>query len=234
MALTDLEVLLESVLNFWGQLPDSEKEMIKSSVSVRNYKPGVIINDSTGIDSPGLHILKNGKLRVFISSPEGYQLTLKHIFDNEVLTVGASSVLNMVIFDVSIEIESECDLILIPRATFKRLYDTYPVVKISVINTLAVLFSDTLQLLESVVFTSVASRLAKTLIEKSRLEKSHMFNTTHAALASDIGTAREVVTRLLDKLKKNGIVTLKRGKILINDMKRLADIRNEYFPKGSY
>ncbi|MDR1669818.1 MAG: Crp/Fnr family transcriptional regulator, partial [Oscillospiraceae bacterium] len=181
----------------------------------------------TDESSPGIQIVKQGRARVFINSRDGKQLTLQRILENELSVIGVSCVLDNVIFNVSLETETACEVALIPRVICKQLFSKNIAVKDSVIDMITVKFSQTMRILETVTFSSMGSRLANALIEQSSFAGSEIFTVTHESIAADLGTAREVVTRLLNQFQTDGLVKLLRGKIEINNMQALAAMRGE-------
>jgi CRP/FNR family transcriptional regulator len=76
-------------------------------------------------------------------------------------------------------------------------------------------------LIEEVVFKRMDQRLADTLIERSQ-SGGEIIKMTHEELATELGTAREVISRLLKELELNGLVRLQRGSIEILDLKALS------------
>ena len=225
----NLQSVFQASLPFWCDMTDSERDNLVAVSKLKTYKRGTIINNSTDKSGPGVQIVTRGRTRAYISSPDGKQLTLQRIKDNEIYILGVSCVLDNSIFDVSLETETECAVALIPRAACKRLFDTNIAVKNGIISMIASRFSQAMHTLESVAFVSTGSRLANALIEQSVLAGSLTFATTHAKIAADIGSAREVVTRLLNQFQRNGVLTLTRGMIRINDIQAISDMRGRGF-----
>ncbi|MDR1705415.1 MAG: Crp/Fnr family transcriptional regulator [Clostridiales bacterium] len=188
------------------------------------YKPNSLVNQEVDDKIPGVQIVSKGVARVYMSSPEGRQITLQRIMDNEIFVIGVSCVLDKPIVNVILEAETKCEIALIPRDVFKRLFDKNSEVKNTVISMISARFTSTIQLMEKLFFSSVGSRLASALIEKSSSASSNALETTHARIASDIGTSREVVTRILNKFVAEGWVSLRRGWIVINNYDALYEI----------
>jgi CRP/FNR family transcriptional regulator len=219
-----LEALFQESLVFWGELTDDEKAELIISATTQMYKPNSIVNQGQDEKDLGVLIIARGMARVYMSSPEGRQLTLQRITGNGFFVFGISCVLDEPIFNVIFETETECEIVLIPCEVFKRLYKNNDAVKHAIIELLSLRFSFVMSLMERVFFSSVGSRLASALIERSTLSGSDVFSTTHAAIASDIGTVREVVTKLLDKFKAEGLVNLRRGSIEIKNHQALLEM----------
>ncbi|MEG0322009.1 MAG: helix-turn-helix domain-containing protein [Oscillospiraceae bacterium] len=85
-------------------------------------------------------------------------------------------------------------------------------------------FGEVIWLLNQLVFSNTAQRLAQVLLQRRRLEEDDTLTVTHEALSRDLGTAREMVTRLLDRFQQDGMVALSRGNIRILDEKRLQEL----------
>ena len=82
-------------------------------------------------------------------------------------------------------------------------------------------FSEVMWLLEQIFWKSVDKRLAQLLLEEATLAESDTVHTTHEGLANHLGTAREVVTRMLRYFQREGWVCVKRGSITITNQTAL-------------
>lgn len=225
----DMESILRENLPFWEKLSDYEKEYLASSAKLYTYDAGIVIHHSTDSHSPGIQIVRSGRARVYISSQDGKQFTMHRILDNEMFVIGFGCLFDNVIIDVALETETPCEILLLPRKICRQICDENPLVKIDITSMLASRFSRAVHLLESVTFLSLKSRLANALIEHSALAGSHIFKATHAGIAGDIGATRETVTRLLNEFQDGGLILLQRGRIRIEDMAALMEIRGNYY-----
>jgi CRP/FNR family transcriptional regulator len=81
-------------------------------------------------------------------------------------------------------------------------------------------------LMEQIMWKSLDRRLAAFLLEESALEGSPLLKLTHEKIASHMGTAREVITRMLRYFQSEGMVKLTRGTIEITDAKKLEQLQN--------
>ena len=87
-------------------------------------------------------------------------------------------------------------------------------------------FSELMWLMEQIMWKSLDRRLAAFLLEESALEDSPLLKLTHEKIASHMGTAREVITRMLRYFQSEGMVKLTRGAIEITDAKKLEKLQN--------
>ena len=82
-------------------------------------------------------------------------------------------------------------------------------------------FSEVIWLIEQILWKSFDKRLASFLLEESAVENADVLKITHEKIAKHLGTAREVVTRMLRYFQSEGLVKLSRGTIEILDSARL-------------
>jgi CRP/FNR family transcriptional regulator len=163
---------------------------------------------------------------VYINSPEDRELTLFYVMENEIFVLGLSCVLDEISFDVNLQMETDCEVVFISRGASKRLYDNNAAVKNIVAHLIAARLSLALKLLGKVAFSSVVSRIAFLLTELRQTTGAETIKITHIEIATQIGTAREVVTRLLNELQDDGVLKLSRGKVAITDLPGLLKIRD--------
>ena len=85
-------------------------------------------------------------------------------------------------------------------------------------------FSEVMWLIEQIMWKSLDKRLAAFLVEESNLENTTSLKTTHEIIANHLGSAREVVTRMLRYFQSEGIVKLTRGTVEILDLQKLKQL----------
>ena len=176
-----------------------------------------------GGECAGVQIIEKGRARIFITSPNGGDITLFRLMDGDVSILSAACMLNGMDIELDMEMETDCTYT-IPKRVYKKLYDESGAVKDYTMEMISEKFSDIMWLFNQFVFSNVASRLAGTLLEHRALEGSDVLPVTHEVLARDAGTAREVVSRLLKQFQADGLVRLTRGKVEIIDAGRLGKI----------
>ena len=93
-------------------------------------------------------------------------------------------------------------------------------------NLLSNNFSELMWLMEQIMWKSMDKRLAEFLLEEIRLEESDTLKITHEKIANHLGTAREVITRMLKYFQSENMVKLTRGAIEITDKTKLTDLVN--------
>ena len=122
---------------------------------------------------------------------------------------------------MTIEAEKDSSLWVIPPDVFQTLMNESLPVSNFVNQVIAGRFSEVMWLIEQILWKSFDKRLAAFLLEESNIEESDTIKMTHEKIANHLGTAREVVTRMLRYFQNENILSLSRGTIEILDRKRL-------------
>ena len=210
-------------LPFWSKLTPIQQEQLANVIEYRNVRQGTRIHDSSS-ECLGLVILKSGQLRAYILSEDGREITISRLFDYDVSLLSASCVLPDMQMNVMIEAEKDTEFWSIPACLFKNLVDESLAVSNYSRNLISSNFSDLMWLMEQVMWKSFDKRLAAFLLEEQQLENASSLKITHEKIASHLGTAREVVTRMLRYFQSEGMVALSRGAVEITDEKKLRKV----------
>ena len=207
-------------LPFWNKLTGDQKEKIAGVIEFRQIKKGTHIHDSSS-DCLGLVAVRSGQLRAYILSEDGREITISRLTQYDVSLLSASCVMPDMQFNVMIEAEKDSEFWSIPACLFKNLVDESLAVSNYSRNLLSGNFSELMWLMEQIMWKSFDKRLAEFLLEESRLEETQQLKITHEKIANHMGTAREVVTRMLRYFQNEGMVVLTRGTIEIADEEKL-------------
>jgi len=210
-------------LTFWEHLTQKEKELLCDNVTNIKYKKGTTIH-SAAEECLGFILIKSGQLRVYMLSEEGREITLYRLFKGDVCVLSASCVLEAITFDVFIDAEENCEVLTINSATFNQLIKQNIYVE-AFANKLAVMrFSEVMWTMQQILFMSFDKRLAVFLIDEISKNSKDEVMLTHEQIARYMGSAREVVTRMLKYFSDEGIVKLSRGTIIITDKNKLKKL----------
>ena len=210
-------------LAVWNQLKKDEQDAIAKATVCRHAKAGEVIHDGTN-ECTGLILVYQGQLRAFILSPGGREVTLYRLLEDDFCMLSASCMLHNAKFDITIQAEKDTDFFVIPADVYQSIAEKSPALGLYTNEVLADRMSDIMWLIEQILWESFDKRLATFLIEESSLEGSNVLNTTHETIANHLGTAREVVTRMLRYFQSEDIVKSSRGSIEIKDAARLKEI----------
>jgi len=207
---------------FWDDLSDADKNLLCQNSTKVNFSKQQPVHDNT--ECTGLFMVKSGRLRIYILSDEGKEITLYRLTAGEVCMLSASCVLQSVTFDVYVDAEDDSECYMISPNAFSAVSERVPAVKIFALETAVTRFSDVMWVLQQIVFMSMDKRLAIFLLEENQVNGTGTVSMTHDQIARHLGTAREVVTRLLKHFSNDGIVEVTRKGVIITDMKKLRSI----------
>ena len=210
-------------LPFWAGLTKAQQEHLSGLVEYRSVKKGTHIHDSSA-ECLGLVIVKSGQLRAYILSEDGREITISRLFDYDVSLLSASCVMPDMQFNVMIEAEKDSEFWSIPACLFKNLMDSSVTVSNFANSLMSSHFSELMWLMEQIMWKSFDKRLAAFLLEESRLDNTTELKITHEKIAAHMGTAREVVTRMLRYFQNEGMVKLTRGTAELTDTKKLENL----------
>ena len=214
----------KNYLPVWDKLTKEQQDRISQVIEFRSVKKGAHIHDSSA-ECLGLVLVKSGQLRAYILSEDGREITINRLFEYDVCLLSASCVMPDMQFNVMIEAEKDTEFWSIPACLFKNLSDESLAVANYGRNLLASSYSDLMWLMEQIMWKSFDKRLAKFLLEESALEGSNTLKITHEKIANHIGSAREVVTRMLRYFHGEGMVSLSRGTVELTDVKALQNLQ---------
>ena len=204
----------------WNKLTPEHKERLTSAAELLKAKAGTTIHNGS-MDCLGLLLIRSGQLRVYTLSSEGREITLYRLFDHDICLFSASCVMPNIQFEVIIDAEKDSEMWVLPSCLFKDLMEESAVVANYANQLISSRFSDVMWLMEQIMWKSFDKRLASFLLEESALEDSTSLKITHEKIANHMGTAREVVTRMLRYFQGEGMVKLTRGTVELVDQDRL-------------
>ncbi|HEX6827527.1 MAG TPA: Crp/Fnr family transcriptional regulator [Burkholderiales bacterium] len=169
----------------------------------------------------GFPMLLSGSIRVVKSAPSGRELQLYRVEPGESCILTSSCLLGNADYSARGIAERDLELLVLPPAVFQRLLETHEPFRKFVFSLFSERLADLMQLVEEVAFRKLDQRLAALLLSRGRL-----IRTTHQALADELGSVREIISRLLKTFTEQGLVTLGREQIEVLDpagLERIAD-----------
>jgi len=127
-------------------------------------------------------------------------------------------------FDILIEAEKDSEVWVVPACLYQNLINESIVLSNYSRDLISNHFSELMWLMEQIMWKSFDRRLAQFLLEESTVEESEELRITHEKIANHMGTAREVVTRMLRYFQSEGMVRLTRGTVELSDSKKLRKL----------
>ena len=207
----------------WDKLTPAQQQRIASTTILHTVSGGTLLHDG-GPDCLGLLLVKSGQLRAYMLSEEGREITISRFFEMDICLFSASCVMPNMMFDVFIEAEKDTEMCVIPACLYQNLMDeSLPLSNYSH-DLITNHFSEVMWLMEQIMWKSFDKRLAGFLVEESRIEETDSLKITHEKIAAHLGTAREVVTRMLRYFQSDGMVKLTRGTVELTNKKALEQL----------
>ena len=212
-----------SHLNFWSKLSEPEMNLLERNIAHVSYNKGLNLN-STNSECLGVLLVKSGGLRVYILSEDGREITLYRLGPNDVCVMSASCIISNITFDVHIDAESDTDAYLINITAFSKISAQNVYVENFTYKKTIDRFSNIMQAMEQILFMRFDKRLAIFLLEEMTKRNSTELHITQEQIAKYIGSAREVVSRMLKVFQTDGILEQSRGSIHIIDKEKLREL----------
>ena len=209
----------------WDQLEPKHQEKLRAFASHRHVRKGTILH-SGEMNCIGVLLIHSGQLRAYSISGEGREVTLYRLFERDICIFSASCVMPNIMFDILIEAEKDTDVWVIPPSVYRTVGEESAPMANYTNQIIASRFSDVMWTMDQIMWKSFDKRLAAFLVEESVLEGTLELKITHEKIANHMGTAREVVTRMLRYFQNEGMVKLTRGAVELLDVERLEKLNN--------
>ena len=210
----------ERLFPFWSNLTDVEKTAIENAVYEEKYNKGMLMHRSED-SCKGLITVLDGQLRTYILSEEGREVTLFRVNADEVCVLSASCLMDAITFDVLIEATDDTQVLVIPATILNQVMQQNPHVALFLYKNATEKFSDVVWTMQQMLFLKIDQRVAQFLWDEMVQKNSMTLSITHDEIAKYIGSAREVVTKVLKYMVKENALELKRGTIIILDKEKL-------------
>lgn len=218
----DFSQIYRQYFPFWNAIRPNDQVFLCQHSSLVRFETEQAVHTNSGCS--GLFIVKTGRLRLYMLSEEGKEITLYRLSPGEVCMLSASCVLQSISFDVFLDAELPSECYRIDGSAFHDLSQRVPQVRIYALEIAVQRFSDVMWIMQQIVFMSMDRRLAIFLLDEANATGSETVTMTHEQIARHLGTAREVVTRMLKHFAQEGWVQVERKGIRLLDKRRLREI----------
>ncbi len=212
--------ILKEFFPFWDKLSVSQQQLLCEDVGSVNCKKGENIQNGDK-NCRGIVLVQKGQLRVYMLSEEGKEITLYRLYGGDTCILSVSCALSEITFDVIIDAEEDCRLLVVSASVFRMLMEQNIYVEAFAYKVATQRFSYAMSAIQQILFMSMDRRLATFLVNELSKTGGNELNMTHEQIAKYIGSAREVVSRVLKYFSDEGIVTLSRGGVLVRDIEKL-------------
>ena len=172
-----------------------------------------------GDEVDGIALLMSGVVRVYKLGQSGREITLYRFGEGESCVITANAILHQQDFPAIALIEQDAEAVMIPAEIFIDWVRRYDPWRDFVFNLVSERLADVMEIVDQVAFQRMDRRVASFLIERSQLQNP--IRITHQEIANEIGSSREVISRLLEDFAQREMVNLSRGEIKILDFEGL-------------
>lgn len=215
--------LAKATYTFWDKLTPEQVDFLCENLYPVSYKKGDIIHNGE-YSCIGVVLIKTGGLRVFMLSSEGKEITLYRLGPQEVCVLSASCILQNITFDVCVEAEEDTEALLIPAAQYQKLIKQNIYAENFTYSLVIDRFSNVMWAMEQLLFMRFDKRLAIFLLDELSKTGNPRISLTHEQIAKYMGSAREVVSRMLKYFAKEGMIEMSRGGIRILNKEKLREL----------
>lgn len=201
---------IDQILSLYPSLAQVQPALDQLTDSLALYQvPAETVLFSENAACQGFPLVLRGEIKVSRASGDGRSLELYRVVPGELCLVSSASLFRAQPLSAFGVTTKHSDFLLIKPDLFKRWIET-PAFRNDILGLFAERMADLTGLIDAVAFHKLDRRLAGAL-----LGRGQQLNLTHQALADELGTVREIVTRLLRRFEREGWVTLGREQIQI-------------------
>lgn len=204
-----------------SSLPREVRDRLLESARVSHYPVGRTVFDPNNIPD-SLMFLVEGTIRVSQTSENGRDIVLYRVEAGESCVLTTACMLAEEAYNAEGAAETDVVAVVLPRSAFDRLVAEEPSFRSFVFAAYSRRLIDLLRVVDDVAFGRIDVRLADRLLALAQDHKE--ISATHQQLASELGTAREVISRVLQDFSKRGLVSQTRGHIKLLDRGQLSAI----------
>jgi CRP/FNR family transcriptional regulator, anaerobic regulatory protein len=220
---TEKRDVLARVPFFQGAPSELQKGLLAEATAVRLEAGAYFLREG---DLCGqFAVIVSGKMRVFKLGESGHEITLYHVGPGEACPLNVSCILSDRPVPAMARVEEDVEAVVVPAAVFRRWMAEHEALRAFVFEMLTHRLTEVMSLVEEVAFRRMDQRLARHLTELfDRAGARGHVETTHAQIAADLGTAREVVSRLLKEFERLGAIQVMRGRLELKDPAILREL----------
>lgn len=168
----------------------------------------------------GAYVVLAGRLRVFTVSPDGIEATLYFISPGETCVLALNCIFNDLLYPAWVEAESATKVAVIPGAVYRKLFESESSIRNITVQAFSTIVFRLMAELEQIHCYRLEQRLASFLLLHATADR--VVNMTQQAIASHLGSSREVIARLLRQFVANKLIRTKRNQVVIRNPVSMA------------
>jgi len=192
-------------------LDPPDVHLVENQLVYEEFPAHTTIFDSSSCK--GVMAVVSGIVRVYMLSEEGREITLYRLLKDDFCMLSVSCLMGTMPLQAIISADTDCRLALLSNDIFSDIHRRNPRIQQVLLSTMTARLADVMWVVEQVTFKGMDRRIGGFLLA----QPASMVYATHEAIASELGTAREVVSRMLKYFERSGFISLSRGKLKIID-----------------
>jgi CRP/FNR family transcriptional regulator len=161
-------------------------------------------------------------VRVYKIGETGREITLYRFGNGQSCILTANAILSQKTFPAIATVEKDAEAVMIPADTFRDWVVRYDLWREFVFDLLSQRLSTVMAIVEEIAFRRMDARIAALLL--ARVQAENPIRITHQEIASELGSSREVISRLLEDFSERGLVRSGRGEIEVLDEESLRSL----------
>ena len=198
--------------------PQMLRELMAVSIYARIPAGRDVFGESDSVDA--IALLLSGIVRVYKIGDTGREITLYRFGHGESCILTANAILSRQSFPAIATVEKDAEAILVPADSFRGWVSRYEAWRDFVFDLFAQRLASVITVVEEVAFRRMDGRVAALLLRRG--EAQNPLRITHQEIASELGSSREVISRLLEDFAARGAIRTGRGEIEILDFESLS------------
>ncbi len=193
--------------------PQLAQEFRQAATYVRIRTGRDVFVEGSHVDS--IALLLAGVVRVYKIGETGREITLYRFGLGESCVLTASAILNRKTFPAIATVEHDAEAVMIPAETFRSWVRRFDLWREFVFDMLSQRLASVMEIVDEVAFRRMDVRVASLLLARSRVQNPILI--THQQIAAELGSSREVISRLLEDFAQRGLVQIGRGEVEVLD-----------------
>jgi CRP/FNR family transcriptional regulator len=169
-------------------------------------------------------LLISGVVRVYKIGETGREITLYRFGNGQSCILTANAILSQKTFPAVATVEKDAEAVMIPAADFREWVRRYDIWREFVFELLSQRLATVMAIVDEIAFRRMDARLASLLLTRSRVQNP--MRITHHEIAAELGSSREVISRLLEDFSERGFVRVGRGEVEVLDTDELSTLAN--------
>lgn len=167
-------------------------------------------------------LLISGVVRVYNIGATGREITLYRFGLGDSCILSANAIFNQATFPAIATVEDDAEAVMIPAETFRDWVSRYEIWRNFILNLLSQRLTSLMVVIDEVAFQRMDTRIAAFLVQRSQMENP--VSITHQEIAAELGSSREVISRILEDFSRRGVILTTRGTIEVVDGAKLNDL----------